>query len=66
MPAFQSLIKSPVINVQAAAVKTPGNESGKDYITALLRQAIGKTKKDIRWMSFFLAPPTGVEPMTNP
>lgn len=40
---IQSLVKSPVVNVQAAAVKTPGNESGKDYITALLEFASGTT-----------------------
>ena len=40
---IQSLVKSPVINVQAAAVKTPGNESGKDYITALLQFENGAT-----------------------
>lgn len=40
---IQSLVKSPVVNVQAAAVKTPGNESGKDYITALLEFASGAT-----------------------
>jgi predicted dehydrogenase len=40
---IQSLVKSDVINVQAAAVKTPGNESGKDYITALLQFANGAT-----------------------
>ena len=39
---IQSLVKSPVVNVQAAAVKTPGNESGKDYITALLEFASGE------------------------
>ena len=37
---IQSLVKSPVVNVQAAAVRTPGNESGKDYITALLEFSI--------------------------
>lgn len=40
---IQSLVKSPVANVQAAAVKTPGNESGKDYITALLEFENGAT-----------------------
>jgi predicted dehydrogenase len=40
---IQSLVKSPVMNVQAAAVKTPGNESGKDYITALLQFENGAT-----------------------
>ena len=40
---IQSLVKSDVINVQATAVRTPGNESGKDYITALLQFANGAT-----------------------
>jgi predicted dehydrogenase len=40
---IQSLVKSPVINVQAAAVKTPDNISGKNYITALLEFENGAT-----------------------
>ena len=40
---IQSLVKSDVVNVQATAVRTPGNESGKDYITALLQFANGAT-----------------------
>ena len=40
---IQSLVKSPVINVQAAAVKTPDNASGKNYITALLQFENGAT-----------------------
>ena len=40
---IQSLVKSPVVNVQAAAVKTPDHKSGKDYITALVEFANGAT-----------------------
>ena len=41
---IQSLVKSPVVNVQASAVKTAGgNESGKNYITALLEFENGAT-----------------------
>lgn len=41
---IQSLVKSPVINVLASAVKTPGgNEDGKNYITALLEFENGAT-----------------------
>jgi len=40
---IQSLVKSPVINVQAAAVKTPDHPEGKDYITALLEFENGAT-----------------------
>lgn len=40
---IQSLVKSPVINVQAAAVKTPDHPEGKDYITALLEFENGVT-----------------------
>ena len=40
---IQSLVKSPVVDVKAMAVKTPGNESGKDYITALLQFENGAT-----------------------
>ena len=39
----QSLVKSPVINVEAAAVKTPDKPQGKDYITALLTFKNGVT-----------------------
>lgn len=38
-----SLVKSPVINVQASAVKTPNSPLGKDYITALLQFQNGVT-----------------------
>ncbi len=40
---IQSLVKSEVVDVTAMAVKTPGNESGKDYITALLQFENGAT-----------------------
>ena len=40
---IQSLVKSPVVNVQAASVKTPDHQSGKDYITALIEFANGAT-----------------------
>lgn len=40
---IQSLVKSPVVNVQAASVKTAENISGKDYITALVEFASGTT-----------------------
>ena len=40
---IQSLVKSEVVDVKALAVKTPGNESGKDYITALLQFENGAT-----------------------
>ena len=40
---IQSLVKSPVINVQASAVKTPNSPKGKDYITALLEFENGST-----------------------
>ena len=33
---IQSLVKSPVVNIQAASVKTKESPMGKDYITALL------------------------------
>lgn len=39
----QSLMKSPVINVQAASVKTKESPLGKDYITALLEFENGAT-----------------------
>lgn len=39
----QSLIKSPVSSIQAASVKTPENQSGKDYITALIQFENGAT-----------------------
>lgn len=38
-----SLVKSPVVNVQAASVKTKESPQGKDYITALLEFANGAT-----------------------
>ena len=40
---IQSLVRSPVINVQAAAVKTSDHPEGKDYITAVLEFANGVT-----------------------
>lgn len=40
---IQSLVKSPVVNVQASAVKTKLSPQGKDYITALLEFANGAT-----------------------
>lgn len=40
---IQSLVKSPVVNVQAASVKTKENPEGKDYITALLEFENGAT-----------------------
>jgi predicted dehydrogenase len=40
---IQSLVKSPVVNVQAACVKTPDHPEGKDYITALLEFENGVT-----------------------
>ena len=40
---IQSLVKSPVINVQAASVKTSDHPEGKDYITAVLEFANGVT-----------------------
>ena len=40
---IQSLVKSPVVDVQAAAVKTPDHPEGKDYITALLQFENGVT-----------------------
>jgi predicted dehydrogenase len=40
---IQSLVKSPVTRVQASAVKTKDNESGKNYITALLEFENGAT-----------------------
>ena len=40
---IQSLVKSPVINVQAASVKTKESPEGKDYISALLEFANGAT-----------------------
>jgi len=38
-----SLVKSPVVNVQAASVKTTENPKGTDYITALLEFESGAT-----------------------
>ena len=43
MEVIQSLVKSPVVNVQAAAVKTPSSPQGKDYITAVLEFKNGVT-----------------------
>ncbi len=40
---IQSLMKSPVVNVQAASVKTKESPEGKDYITAVLEFANGAT-----------------------
>jgi predicted dehydrogenase len=44
---IQSLVKSEVVDVKSMAVKTPGNESGKDYITALLQFENGATANKI-------------------
>lgn len=38
-----SLVKSPVVNISASAVRTAKSPSGKDYITALLEFANGAT-----------------------
>ena len=38
-----SLVKSPVVNVQASAVRSAKSPSGKDYITALIEFANGAT-----------------------
>ncbi len=43
MEVVQSLVKSPVKNVQASAVKTPMSPQGKDYITAILEFENGVT-----------------------
>ena len=40
---IQSLVQSPVVNVQAASVKTKESPEGKDYISALLEFANGAT-----------------------
>ena len=40
---IQSLVKSPVVNIQAASVKTKESPLGKDYITALLEFENGAT-----------------------
>ncbi|MBR1649008.1 MAG: Gfo/Idh/MocA family oxidoreductase [Alphaproteobacteria bacterium] len=40
---IQSLVKSEVVDVQAAAVRTPDHADGKDYITAVLQFANGVT-----------------------
>ena len=40
---IQSLVKSPVVNIQAASVKTKKSPMGKDYITALLEFENGAT-----------------------
>lgn len=40
---IQSLVKSPVVNIQAASVKTKESSMGKDYITALLEFENGAT-----------------------
>ena len=40
---IQSLVKSPVVNIQAASVKTKESPMGKDYITALLDFENGAT-----------------------
>ena len=40
---IQSLVKSPVVDVQASAVKTKNTPNGKDYITALLTFENGAT-----------------------
>ena len=38
-----SLVKSPVVNVQASAVRSKKSPSGKDYITAMVEFANGAT-----------------------
>lgn len=38
-----SLVKSPIVNISASAVRTAKSPSGKDYITALLEFANGTT-----------------------
>lgn len=43
MEVIQSLVKSPVVNVQAASVKTPDSPLGKDYITAVIEFENGAT-----------------------
>ena len=40
---IQSLVKSPVTNIQACSVKTPDKPEGKDYITAILEFESGAT-----------------------
>ncbi len=40
---IQSLVKSPVVKVQACSVKTPDKPEGKDYITAILEFENGAT-----------------------
>ena len=40
---IQSLVKSPVVRVQACSVKTPDKPEGKDYITAILEFENGAT-----------------------
>lgn len=40
---IQSLVKSPVVNIQAASIKTKESPMGKDYITALLEFENGAT-----------------------
>ena len=40
---IQSLVKSPVTNIQACSVKTPDKPEGKDYVTAILEFASGAT-----------------------
>ena len=43
MEIILSLVKSPIVNVQAASVKTKDSPQGKDYITALLQFENGAT-----------------------
>ncbi len=43
MEVIQSLVKSPVANVHAAAVRTPSSPKGKDYITAVIEFENGVT-----------------------
>lgn len=43
MEVIQSLVKSPVANIHAAAVKTPSSPQGKDYITAVIEFENGAT-----------------------
>lgn len=43
MEVIQSLVKSPVAKIHAAAVKTPSSPQGKDYITAVIEFESGAT-----------------------
>lgn len=43
MEVVQSLVRSPVVKVQASSVKTPEDPAGKGYITAIVEFANGAT-----------------------